>query len=62
MEEEAMMATMELTNIPFGGVGKGDSDCDSNCDGDSDSGGDATINKFCRRQMNGGVGLLWRRG
>jgi hypothetical protein len=50
MEEGAMMTTTELTNVPFGGVGKGDGNCDGDGDGDSDSCGNATINKCCRRQ------------
>ncbi len=50
VEEGAMMTTTKSTNIPFGGVGKGDGNCDGDGDGYSDSGGDATINKCCRRQ------------
>ncbi len=53
MEEGAMMTMTESTNVPFGGVGKGDGDCDGDGDGNSDSGGNATINKCCRRQWNG---------
>jgi hypothetical protein len=49
VEEEAMMTMMESMNVPFGGVGKGDGDCDRNGDGNSDSGGNATISKCCRR-------------
>ncbi len=35
-----MMTTTESTNVPFGGVGKGDSNCNGNSDGKSDNGGD----------------------
>ncbi len=49
VEERAMMTTTESTNALFGGVGKGDGDCNGNGDGNSDSGGNATINKCCRR-------------
>ncbi len=62
VEDGAIMTTTESTNNPLGGVGKGDGDCDGNGDGDSDSGGNATMNKCCRRQWNGGGGLPWRRG
>ncbi len=36
VEKGAMMTTMELTNIPLGGVGKGDGNCNGNSDGNSD--------------------------
>ncbi len=39
------MTMTELTNVPFGGVGKGDGDCDGDGDGDSDSGGNAFNNQ-----------------
>jgi hypothetical protein len=45
MEMGAMMTTIESTNIPFRGVGKGDGDCNGGGDGDSGSGGDAFINQ-----------------
>ncbi len=32
MEEGAMMMMTESTNVPFGGVGKGDGDCNGNDD------------------------------
>ncbi len=33
MEEGAMITKMELMNIPFGWIGKGDSNCNGNGDG-----------------------------
>jgi hypothetical protein len=37
MEEGVMMTTMELMNVPFSRVGKGDSNDNGNGGGDSDS-------------------------
>ncbi len=37
VEEGVMMTTTALMNIPFGGVGKGDGNCDGDDDGNSDS-------------------------
>ncbi len=39
------MTMMELTNVPFGGVGKGDGNCNGNSDGNSNSGGNAFNNQ-----------------
>ncbi len=40
-----MITMMELTNVPFGGVGKGDSNCNSDVDGNSDNGRNALNNQ-----------------
>ncbi len=40
-----MMMTMISMNVPFGGVSKGDGDCNSNGDGDSNSDGNAFNNQ-----------------
>jgi hypothetical protein len=42
-----MMTMTVSTNVPFGGVGKVDGDCDSDGGGDSDSG----VNAFNNQQM-----------
>jgi hypothetical protein len=52
-----MMTMRESTNILFGGVGKGDRNCDSDSDGNSDSGSDAFNNK---KKLQ--AGIEWRRG
>ncbi len=52
-----MRMTTKLTNVPFGRVGKGDSDCNGNGDGNSDSGGDT----FNNQQMLQ-VAMEWRGG
>jgi hypothetical protein len=44
-EEGAMMTMTELTNSPFGWVGKGDGDCNGDGDGDSNSGSYAFTNQ-----------------
>ncbi len=45
VEEGATMTMTESMNVPLGGVGKGDGNCNSSSDDNSDSGSDATINK-----------------
>ncbi len=40
-----MITTTELTNVPFGRVGKGDGNWDGNSDGNSDSGSNAFNNQ-----------------
>ncbi len=47
VEERAIMTMTELTNVPSGGVGKGDGDCKGNGDGNSDS----CTNAFNNQQM-----------
>ncbi len=44
VEEGVMMTMTELTNIPSGGVGKGDGDCNSDGDSSSDSSGNTFNN------------------
>jgi hypothetical protein len=57
MEEGAMMKMTESTNVPFGGVGKGDGVCNGDGDGNSDSDG----NTFNNQQMLQAA-MVWRRG
>ncbi len=57
VEEGAMMTTIELINVPSGGVGKGDGDCNGNGDGNSESGG----NTFNNQKMLQ-VAMEWRGG
>ncbi len=56
MEEGAMMMMMELVNIPFGRVGRGDSDCDGNGDNDSDSDGEGNGDDNGNVNCDGGSG------
>ncbi len=52
-----MMMMAESMNVLFGGVGKGDGNCNGNGDGGSDSGGDALNNQQMLQ-----AALEWRRG
>jgi hypothetical protein len=45
MEEGAMITMTGLTNVPSGGVGKGNGNCDGNGDKNSGSGGKAFKNQ-----------------